>query len=139
MGQSLCGIIKSRVFRYRYRYGYSISVGALATGIGAEPRIRALHLIWRAALFARASLVRSVVTPKREQNRPDLMRLFEPIPAGVVLASVRRTRNPAHTPDREDAGAVLDEVSGLAGVRPVRVEQQPTERCTTHEMADQRM
>ena len=70
---------KSRVFRYRYRYGYSISVGALATGIGAEPRIRALHLIWRAALLAGASVVRSVVTPEREQKRPHLMRLFEPI------------------------------------------------------------
>ena len=80
---------KSRVFRYRYRYGYSISVGALATGIGAESRIRALHLIWRAALFAPASLVRSVVKPKREQKWTDLVRLFETIPAGVVLASVR--------------------------------------------------
>lgn len=131
-------IIKSRFFRYRYRYGYSISVGALTTGIGAEPRIRAApYMACRTAGTGEFGSFRCHTGNEAEAARPRA--LVRTDTAGVVLAGIGRTRNPAHTPDRQDAAAVLDEVSGLAGVRPVRVEEQPTERCTSHEMADQRM
>ena len=53
---------------------------------------------------------------------------IELVPTGIVLAGVLGTLDPFHPANRHDVRAVGQERRRLAGLLPVRVQQQPSRR-----------
>ena len=72
------------------------------------------------------TLICALIAPVKDGA--DRMSRIEFVPTGIVLAGKLGTFDPFHAPDRHDVRAVGQERRCLAGLLPVRVQQQPRRR-----------